>query len=163
MTGNSRQQEVARNLYDNVVQNELTKHRWGFARRKAQLSLTTETPIDDDYQSIYQLPSDLLVLIKINPNVNYQIYGDKLYTNLSQALHCDYISNVGEAEWPVYFAKMIEYALARDFASSITSSAAAGDRMDNEYLNASRIARAKDSMQHPQQPIVDRPFIQVRF
>lgn len=163
LTGGSRAQKVAANLYDNIVQNELTKHRWGFARRKAQLSLTTEEPLDDDFQSIYQLPSDLLVLIKINPNVNYQRYGNQIYTNLSQELHCDYIRNVAESEWPVYFAKMIEYALARDFASPIRDSAASADRMANEYLNASRMARATDSMQHPQTAIVDKPFIQVRF
>ena len=163
LTGNSRAQQVAANLYDNIVQNELTKHRWGFARRKAQLSLTTEEPLDDDFQSIYQLPSDLLVLIKLNPNVNYQIYGDKVYSNLSQELHCDYIRNVPESEWPIYFAKMIEYALATDFAPSIRDSAASADRMSAQYLNASRMARATDSMQHPQTAIVDKPFIQVRF
>ncbi len=63
--GDSRAQTVAANLYDNIVQNELTKHRWGFARRKAQLSLLVDEPIDDDWRSIYQLPSELLVLIKL--------------------------------------------------------------------------------------------------
>jgi len=28
------------------------------------------------------------------------------------ALYADYIYNVPESEWPVYFSKMIEYALA---------------------------------------------------
>lgn len=161
--GNSRAQTVAANLYDNIVQNELTKHRWGFARRKAQLSLLVDEPLDDDWRSIYQLPTDLLVLIKLNPNTSYQIYGDKVYTNLSQTLHCDYIRNVSESEWPVYFAKMIEYALARDFASSVRDSASSADRMAAEYLNASRMARYTDSQQHPQTAIIDRPFINVRF
>lgn len=163
LIGNDRRQVVAANLYDNIVENELTKHRWGFARRKAQLSLLTEEPIDDDWRSIYQLPADLLVLIKLNPNVGYQRYGDQIYTNLSQELHCDYIRNVSESEWPVYFSKMIEYALAVDFASSITDNASAEDRMSAKYLNASRMARFTDSMQHPQTPIVNRPFIEVRF
>jgi len=161
--GNSRAQTVAANLYDNIVKFELTKHRWGFARRKAQLSLLVDTPIDDDWRSIYQLPTDMLVFIKLNPNVAYQIYGDKLYTNLSQALYCDYIRDVSESEWPIYFSKMIEYALARDFASSIRDSAASADRMALEYTNASRMARFTDSQQHPSTPIIDRPFVSVRF
>ncbi len=49
LTGNSRQQQVGSNLYDNIVDNEITKHRWGFARKKAQLSLTTDAPIDDEW------------------------------------------------------------------------------------------------------------------
>ena len=47
---------------------------------------------------------------------NYQIYGDKVYSNSSQALYADYVANVPEDEWPVYFAKMIEYALAMDLS-----------------------------------------------
>jgi len=163
LDGDSRAQTTAANLYDNVVKNELTKHRWGFARRKAQLSLLVDTPIDNEYSNAYQLPSDLLVLIKIKPRLGYQIYGDKLYTNFSQALYCDYISDVAESEWPVYFAKMIEYALARDFATAIRDSAASADRMAAEYLNASRMARYTDSQQHPQTPIIDRPFVDIRF
>ncbi len=163
LTGNSRAQQVANNLYDNIVQNELTKHRWGFARRKAQLSLLVDEPIDDEWRSIYQLPTDLLTLIKIRPNVAYQIFGDKLYTNLSQELFCDYIRNVTEPEWPIYFSKMIEYALAKDFAPSIRDSSSSRVEMTNEYIIASRMARYTDSMQHPQTPIVDRPFIAVRF
>lgn len=163
LTGNSRAAQVAANLYDNIVQNELTKHRWGFARRKAQISLTTDVPIDDDFRSIYQLPSNLLVLIKLNPNTNYQILGDKVYTNLSQKITIDYIANVPESEWPIYFAKMIEYALAKDFATSIRDSSSSRVEMTNEYVNASRMARFTDSQQHPQTPIQNRPFIDVRF
>jgi hypothetical protein len=65
LIGGSRAQQVANTLYDSIVRSELTKHRWGFARVKAQLSLTTEVPIDQEWDSIYQLPSDLLFLIKI--------------------------------------------------------------------------------------------------
>lgn len=163
LTGNTRAQQVANSLYDTIVQNELSKHRWGFARRKAQLSLTTLTPVDDEWRSIYQLPTDLITLIKLNPGVDYQILGDKVYCNLSQALYCDYIKNVSETEWPIYFDAMIKYALAKDFATSIRDSSASRVEMTNEYIVASRMARATDSQQHPQTAIVSRPFIEVRY
>ena len=119
LSGNTRAETVANNLYDNIVQNEISKFRWGFARRQAQLSLTTEVPIGTEWSSIYQLPADMLNLIKLSPSINYQILGDKVYCNYSGSLYCDYIANVSESEWPVYFSKMIEYALAVDFAPSI--------------------------------------------
>lgn len=162
LTGGTRREQVASNLYDNIVKFELSKHRWGFARKKAQLSLTTDTPVDE-WNSIYQLPTDNLVLIKIVPRTPYQIYGDKLYANVSGKVTCDYIADVAESEWPEYFSKMIEYALARDFATSIRDSSTVADRMAQEYINASRMARAIDSQQHPQQSIVDAPFIDARF
>jgi hypothetical protein len=163
LDGNERPKVVARNLYDNIVQNELTKYRWGFARRKAQLNLTTEVPVGTEWKSIYQLPADLLVLVKINPGINYQILGDKVYCNSQGALFCDYIANIPEHEWPVYFCKMIEYALGMDFAPSVRDSAISMELLSNQYVNASRMARLTDSQQHPQTPIQDRPFINVRY
>ena len=163
LSGNSRAETVANNLYDSVVQNELTKFRWGFARKKAQLSLTAESPIGNEWQYSYQLPADLLVLIKLNPNIKYQIIGDKVYCNISGSLFCDYIASAPESEWPPYFSKMIEYALAMEFAPSIRDSASSMQLMAQQYINASRMARYTDSQQHPQTPIQDRPFINVRF
>jgi len=162
LIGNERRKNVARNLYDNIVQNELTKHRWGFARRKGSLSLITALPLDKEWARSYELPADLLTLIKLYPNINYQVYGSQVYCNYNQALTCDYIYNCPENEWPVYFAKMIEYALARDFATSIRDSSSARAEMATEYQIASRMARYTDSQQHPQTPIQRHPFIDVR-
>lgn len=162
LSGNTRAETVANALYDNIVQNELSKFRWGFARKQAQLSLSVDAPISE-WQSIYQLPADMLNLIKLDPSINYQILGDKVYCNYSGALYCDYIANVSEATWPAYFAKMIEYALAMDFAPSIRDSASSMELLANQYLNASRMARFTDSQQHPQTAIQDRPFINVRY
>jgi hypothetical protein len=163
LSGNSRAETVASNLYDNIVQNELSKFRWGFARKQAQLSLTATTPIGTEWQSVYQLPADMLTLIKLSPSINYQILGDKVYCNYSGDLYCDYIANVSETEWPAYFAKMIEYALAMDFAPSIRDSASSMQLLAQQYLNASRMARYTDSQQHPQTAIQDQPFINVRY
>ncbi len=163
LTGNDRKQQVAAAIYDGVAQNELTKHRWGFARKKAQLSLTTDTPVDQEWRSIYQMPSDLLVLTKLYPNCNYQVLGSKVYTNISSALYCDYIYNVPESEWPAYFSKAVEYALAIDFATSIRDSSTIQQNMAALYETTARNARYQDSQQHPQTAIQDRPFINVRF
>lgn len=163
LTGSGRAQAVANALYDNTVKTELSKHRWGFARKKEQISLTTDTPIGNEWQSIYQLPTDLISLIKIEPRINYQIYGDKLHCNATQAIYADYIYEAAESEWPFYFTKMVEYALALDFATSIRDSSTIQQSMAALYEAAARNARYQDSQQHPQTPIVDKPFIDVRF
>jgi hypothetical protein len=163
LTSGTRAQIVATSLYDNIVQNELSKFRWGFARKVAQLSLDVAAPIGNEWESKYTLPADMLNLIKLDPSINYQIIENKVYCNYSGSLYCDYIANVSESEWPVYFSKMIEYALGMDFAPSIRDSAASMELLANQYLNASRMARFTDSQQHPQTPIQDRPFINVRY
>jgi hypothetical protein len=163
LSGNTRAETVANNLYDNIVQNELSKFRWGFARKQAQLSLTTDVSIGTEWQSIYQLPTDMMTLIKLDPSIDYGIFGDKVYCNYSGPLYCDYIANVPESQWPVYFSKMIEYALAMDFAPSIRDSATSMQLLSQQYMNASRMARYTDSQQHPITPIKSQPFINVRY
>mgnify|MGYP003126767478 FL=1 len=162
LDGNTRAQTVANNLYDNIVQSELTKFTWGFARKKAQIDLTVDSPVGTEWQSIYQLPADMLFLIRVNPLVPYNLYGDKLYTNTKSALYVDYIYNAPESTWPVYFSKMIEYALAMDFAPSIRDSGGAMDANARQYVNASRMARYTDSQQRPVEPLASNPFVNVR-
>ena len=175
LTSGTRAQVVATSLYDNIIENELSKHRWGFARKIVQLSLDAAVPVGNEWQAKYTLPADLLALIKLDPSINYQIIENKVYCNMgiqptvaipepnNPPLFCDYINKPSEADWPAYFAKMIEYALAMDFAPSIRDSASSMQILANQYLNASRMARYTDSQQHPQVAIQDRPFINVRY
>ena len=44
LTDGTRAQIVATSLYDNIVENELSKHRWGFARKKAELAKDVTRP-----------------------------------------------------------------------------------------------------------------------
>ncbi len=93
---------VAQNTYDNMVQFELTKSNWTFARTKVQLAqLTTDPP--DEFDNAYQLPSDKLKVLFIRPRTRYKIYGDQVWTNASGELFLDYIANVSEALWPPSF------------------------------------------------------------
>lgn len=163
LTSGTRAQVVATSLYDNIVENELSKHRWGFARNIAELSKDVAAPVGDEWQTSYTLPADMLVLIKLDPSIPYQIINNKVYCNYSGTLFCDYIRKPSEADWPAYFAKMIEYALGMDFAPSIRDSAASMQTLAQQYLISSRMARYTDSQQHPQTAIQDRPFINVRF
>lgn len=163
LVGNERPKVVANNLYDNIVQNELSKYRWGFARQKAQLSKWYTGPVGTEYSSKYQLPSDMMVLIKLNPSIPYNVLNGQVYCNYSDTLYCDYIADTDESNWPPYFSNMIEYALAKDFAIPIRDSSSSKQEMANEYVIQSRMARYADAQQHPITPIADRPFIDVRF
>ena len=164
LTGNDRRQVVANNLYDGIVQDELSKTTWGFAKRKAQLAKTTDTPIDDEFNTVHQLPSDLLRLIKTRPNTQYQIYGSKIYSNMNDTkFTIDYIANVVESYWPPYFDQVIVYALAVAFAPSIRDSASAAGQLYGQYVEMSRTARNTDAQQHPQYEIAHAPFLEVRL
>lgn len=163
LAGNSRAQTVSVNLYGSIAHAELSKFRWSFARKKAQLSKLVDVPIDGEYDHIYQLPTDLITLIKIEPNINYEVYGDKIYCNYNQSMWCDYIYTAAESEWPHYFASVMKYALALEFAPSIRDSTSSQANIAAQYEDAARRARLADSQQRPPRAIVHRPFIDSRF
>ena len=158
----TRRAVVGVNLYDNIKEDELTKFKWSFARQKAQISQTTTTPTNE-FQYEYQLPTDMLKPLFVDPSIMYRLYGDKLYTNSGGPLYADYIANVSESFFSPSFAKLMEYALAEAFAMGIRDSAAARDEMSKKYLKQAQAARFDDAQQQPQETLQSRPFIDARL
>jgi hypothetical protein len=152
---------VTENLYDNVYEAELATHPWAFARRLQTLSASVDAPIIDSWEKIYALPSDLITLIRFHEQCDYEIYGSSIYTNAT-TLVCDYIAKVSESAWPGYFAKLMEYSLAKEFSKSIREDNATGQAFYNMYLGMGQKARAADSKQKIQRPIQSAPFLSVR-
>jgi len=153
---------VAQNTYDNMVQTELTKSNWTFARVKVQLAQLTTDPVDE-FDNAYQLPSDRLKVLFIRPRTRYKIYRDQIFTNVSGPLFLDYIANVGEAEWPPSFTQLCIYALAANWALPIRDGITTREILRSEYTDLARIARADDSTQNPQDPIRSNPFVAARL
>lgn len=163
LTDGTRAQIVATSLYDGIVENELSKHRWGFARAKAEMTKDATPPVGDEWQSEYNFPTGLITLIRLEPSIPYQVFAKTVHCNYSGTLYAEYIGSPVESLWPPYFAKLIEYALAMDFAPAIRDSASSMELLAAQYQNASRMARYTDSQQHPQTSIAYRPFIDVRY
>ena len=158
----SRRATVAANLYDSIYQTELVSHPWTFARKMQSLALTTETPVTDEWKLIYQLPSDLISVYRVYPRSDYEIYGDKIYSNTNN-LTLDYFARVDESAWPPYFEKLMHFALAKDFAIPIRENASLAQYLDGLYIGQGQKSRAVDSKQRPQRQIQSKPFIEARY
>lgn len=154
---------VAINLYDDAKESELKNADWTFAHFKVQLSKLVAEPIDE-FESQYQLPSDLLKVIYIKPRVRYKIYeGDKLYTNETGTIFLDYVANVSEARMPGDFSRMLELALASDYGIPIREGFTTSQLLRQRYDIARRRALQNDASQQPLDPIRSNPFIAARF
>jgi len=163
LTETRRAAVVAGQLYGSVFESELNRHRWGFARTLFTLNQLAGEPPLDEFRFRYQLPADLLVVIRTIPaEFNYMRYGYEIYSNMPE-LQIDYIRKVTEAELPSYFVRLMEYALARDFSVAIRDETDRFQAMDFRYKEEARNARFQDSQEFPQQTIVDAPFVAVRF
>jgi hypothetical protein len=129
-TDGSTEALVASNVYEDIVQASLTRHRWKFATNQKTLSLLSTAPVGR-YEYAYQLPADPGVLQINTLTVNdyiipYTRYKNMIYVNTYGANHnlvLDYIYRVEEDYFPAHFRLALEYELASLFAGSVARDA----------------------------------------
>lgn len=122
---------VASNIYTDICEASLTRHRWRFATTQGSLSLLSTTPTGR-YDYAYQIPTSPEVLQIISVTVNdyvipYSRYQDYIYVNgygSSSSLIMDYIYKVDESYFPPHFRLALEYELAAVFAGSVARDSA---------------------------------------
>ena len=151
---------VASNLYDITRDDMLTGYRWRFAAGKSTLNQLVATPLNE-WQYAYQLPSDLLLVIRTYPNSKFEVYEDKLYSNANTS-EIDYIFRPEPGAFPAYFVKALGYKLAAEFAITITNNQSLADLMDRRAMMHLQKARYNDSQGRSNTAIHSRPWIEVR-
>lgn len=116
----------AEKMYDILVTAELGSNRWRFAQKFEQISiLTTLTPTFAGWIYECELPSDLIMLQAVYPNVNYTLIGNRLLTQSNQTITVVYSHAVPVSKWPPAFSMYIVFNLASMLGISVTNS----DRM----------------------------------
>lgn len=143
-------------LYEDTYEGLLASHTWRFATRKARLAKLTEAPLNEfSYQ--YQLPSDYITTEKVQGCTDYEIYGDKIYTNQPE-VYIDYRYRVDEVLLPPHFALTLQFLLAAQFAIPITDNSQRAQVYEGLYERQLKRAKGIDSMARPSQAIVDSPL-----
>ena len=147
---------VASSLYENSYRGLLASHSWRFATKKAQLARLTAAPLNE-FKYQYQLPSDLVVVFKVQDGTDYEIYGDKLYSD-QQEVYIDYRYRVPETLLPDYYALTLQFLLAAQFAIPITDNSQRAQVYQGLYEDQLKRAKNIDSSSRPQDAIVDNPL-----
>ena len=85
---NNTESKVANQLYESTLKNLLTKARWRFASKQAQLSKSSTDPLDK-WDAAYQIPTDALLIHTVtvaDKVIAYDRYNEYLYTNTNSIL-----------------------------------------------------------------------------
>lgn len=151
---------VAKALYEPLLEALLTRTYWRFATKKQKLNLLSQTPLND-YRYSYQIPTDCLKVERVYQVKNYQIFRDLIYTDILD-IDIDYVYRMDSSLMPSYFVLAFTYKLASEFALAVTDDANKNQLYEQKYMMALSEAYAADAMQHPQTPILDQPFTDVR-
>ena len=151
---------VANALYEPIVLDILTSTYWRFAMKKQSLNKLSQTPLNE-FNNAFQIPTDNLKIERVEPRCFYKRFQDKIYSN-SSSIELDYLFRVDTSAWPSYFVLLVTYKLASEFALSVTDNEQKNALYEGKYNLQIGKAYAADAMQHPQTPIVDQPFNDIR-
>jgi len=147
-------------IYEPTIKALLSSHYWTFTLKKQKLNRLSQTPLND-FQYAFQMPTDSIRILKINPRAFYKIYRDLIYSN-QRDIDVDYIFRPDESQWPEYFQLAVMYKLASDAAMAVTDNENKNSIYEEKFRATMAQAFALDSQQNPQVPIVDQPFTDVR-
>jgi len=171
--------QIADRLYDDIRDTLLMQYAYSWSIKKVKLARLADAPINE-WKYKYQLPGDMLgnpkaVFITSAvggvPARNFEIYALGLYTNYED-VWIDYQYRPEPASFPPYFARLLKYALAAEFAEPITDQAskadyyharAYGSPSDNMRGGLVRVAINIDGSDRPPQTIQEFPLTDVRY
>lgn len=149
-------------IYNSTRDSLLAEHNWNFARAQAELSQLDETPTLSDWSLVFQVPTDVIRIIRIDCDEKFAIYGSKLYTN-SSSVKIDYIKRI-ESESMFSSAFVIAFAsrLAMVLSYGITQSSTQTQLMADYYKNALQEAKWADAQEGVGTLPLSGSFIQSR-
>jgi hypothetical protein len=118
----TREAKLCKSLYSTTRDGLLQSHPWRFAINQVELNKLAATPLYG-FSAAFQLPTNYLRLIKKNPpTLDYEIHQDKIYCNATQ-LKITYAFAPPENRFPAYFARALEFDLARLLAIALQEDA----------------------------------------
>jgi hypothetical protein len=154
--------QAAANLYPTTKEMILSYHPWTFALKEQRLSrLTAQPDTFTGFKYAFQLPTDIIRLWAIFEHSDYMQVGQLIYSNQTELL-ARYVYNVEETQIPAHLVKAIEYQLAAEFAISVTEDEKKADMYQRKATAQLAKASNVDSQGHPQQAIIDSPFVDAR-
>ena len=147
-TQNTTESNVSNQLYESTLENLLTRCRWRFASKQAQLSKNTTNP-DARYDSSYALPSDAHIIHTVTVGddiIKYDRYGQNLFTNTtsSDTVIADYTFQPSESIFPPYFKQTLVFELASLFAGAIARNDQLSELYHKRSIAQLAIAKATD-------------------
>jgi len=148
-TQNTTESKVANQLYESTLENLLTRCRWRFASKQAQLSKNTTNP-DARYDSSYALPNDAHIIHTVTVGddvIKYDRYGQNLFTNTtsSDTVIADYTFQPSESIFPPYFKQTLVFELASLFAGAIARNDQLSELYHKRSIAQLAIAKATDA------------------
>ena len=138
----------------------LQSNRWRFAMKKGAFNRLNVEPLNE-YRYAFQIPTDCLLLIGPTYRCNYEIYGDRVYTDNS-TFEAEYMFKPDIDRLPAHFSLLMVYSLAKDALNPITENDTRVAAMERKYIMQRNESMFADAQSRPARQINANPFTDVR-
>jgi len=146
---------AASSIYDTVLPDLLCKAPWRYTVINKTLNRINDTPNNnEEWQYEFELPDDpkILLLYKTYPEMDYQIYQNRLYCNELE-VKVDYVYQSAETEFPPYFVSLMVYSMTFHLAMAVTQTVTLVQFWQQRYEQQKTIAEGINGNQIPSQII----------
>lgn len=173
----SEQARIINDVFPTLAQEELRKHAWSFAIKRANLAALGPPPIGSFLIS-YNLPADCLRLLHFNdswvaygmgpaindPEAPYSIEGRTIRSRDGKAA-IRYVSDLSAdtSLWDATFVGAFILRLAMEIAPSLTKDKQKARDLRDEYKEVIREAKRCNAIELPPQEIPDGSWVLSRF
>lgn len=158
---NNSSQVFAEQAFDFLYPSTLAKEDWRFTTVLQQLSKSITPPIIDEWSNAFVLPAGMLALVRVIPRGNFQIYGDRLYSN-SNELKLEFRKEIDIAKAPDYFTEYMIYILAEYLSLAIAEKISYQQVMEKKKNIAMGKAAFLDAQSHSNIAMQSNAFLDVR-
>lgn len=164
LSDNSPEARACSLAYDSNRRDELRRHPWNFAIKRAVLAPDSTAPAFD-FKYAFTLPSDCLrVLRPATANLDWQIEGRKILTNESTVLNLRYVADIEDcAQWDASFYSVCAIALAIDIVEKLTQSNVKKKGLFDEYKDEIKDARRMDAIESGPEDAAEDAWLLARF
>ena len=151
----------AEDIYDAVVPAILAGRYWSFANAVVGLNKLTTTPILDKWKYAYQIPADYLTANGVTPFSDYDIYEDKIYSNVD-GLYLDYRFYPDESKFPPNFVMYLINLLAVEYAPAAEVDQETFAKLALDLRKWEGIAVSTSGQAKPNRRVRSSPFLNAR-
>jgi hypothetical protein len=140
----TREARICAATYETTKNEILQSSPWLFTKQQIDLARTASTPIMD-FKYEYQIPSGTLrIFYKDTLRNDYEVFQDKLFTD-DDAVTIVRQIDPGEENYPAYFVRLLEFAMAEILAASVGQDETTSKLFNGKKNEQMRKARGIDS------------------
>jgi hypothetical protein len=157
-TDNTLEARLAKSIYTDTKQTLLQYYPWRFSLKQADIGgALVDEPLFTKWKYKFTLPADLLRVISLENDEDYEVFEDGLYSNVTPC-KLIYQFKISEQDMPSYFIRALQFHLASLFSISLQEDKNKMDLFDKRADKETARARQIDAQQQPNPKIPEKNF-----